>query len=124
MIRIFPGADFSSNVPSSAIRPGDIPIIIGPNSTGMAVTISVDGSDEAIAGSTTTRPVAVDGLAPTICRSVMSSPVTVSFIAAVSPFGPAGPNDCARSVYSPGARPVTLNVPSGRIGPFAAIEKP
>ena len=60
-----------------------------------------------------------------MCTSVMSSPVAVILTSAVSESAmPPGPNDCARSVYSPGAMPLMLNVPSGRMPPPADMLKP
>ena len=87
----------SSNEPSSAMRAGCMPIIISPGSIGIVISDSPVGSDAAIAGSSTMRPLAVDGFAPTRRRSAMSSPVAVILTVAVS-VGPPGPNDCARSV--------------------------
>ena len=66
LIRIRPGADLSSNVPSSAMRAGCMPIIISPGSIGIGISISAgrqrrgDRRDRR-----TMRPLAVDGFAPT-----------------------------------------------------------
>ncbi len=95
-----------------------------PGSIGVSISCSVAGSAAAIAGSVTIRPLSVDGFAATIRRSVMSSPVATILAIPTSLSSDGMPFDCARSWYSPGARPLTVKVPSGRIGPPDDVEKP
>ena len=82
VIRTRPAGAVTSNERSSPTRTawsGDIIAL----SNGIAATISGVVSDDACAGSTTMRPLIVDGGSATSRRSLTSSAPTVSFICAV-----------------------------------------
>src|SRR6185436_1276982 len=120
--RVEPGYASSSKLKSSPTRVGGTKTVDdAPELTGRALTVRSFGSDDAAAGSTTMRPRRVDGFMAARRTSSTSASITVTVVTASS-----GTSSlviivrCARSVYEPGATPLSANAPSDWIGALSS----
>ena len=105
--RAWPAAIVASNVKSSFTDTFAPPII------GMSAwknTLRLEPFGAGALSSTTMRPRMVDGFWAISCTSLMSLSATVTDAIA----GSLPPGVFARSTYSPGVSPETVNLPSGR----------
>ncbi len=86
-----------------------------PSSESTCVTINpiADALVVPAAGSSNTVPDIVAGAKATSCTPSILRPATERLAVAISGISPRLDGICARIVYSPGATPMTRNVPSG-----------